>query len=87
MDFKAAADGLMGCGGHTAAFEETMESNRSLSVDGVGRFRINVFHQRGEVAPVARLIKSNIGAAISSRSRSRSNFSFRTANPWWISAK
>jgi twitching motility protein PilU len=44
----------------TAAFEETMESNLSLSVDGVGRFRINVFYQRGEVAIVARLIRSNI---------------------------
>jgi twitching motility protein PilU len=44
----------------TAAFEDTMESNLSLSVDGVGRFRINVFYQRGEVAIVARLIKSNI---------------------------
>jgi twitching motility protein PilU len=46
----------------TAAFEETMESNLSLSVEGVGRFRVNVFYQRGEVALVARLIKSNIPA-------------------------
>ncbi len=44
----------------TAAFEETMESNLSLSMEGVGRFRINVYYQRGEVAIVARLIKSNI---------------------------
>jgi twitching motility protein PilU len=44
----------------TAAFEETMEANLSLSVDGVGRFRVNVFYQRGEVAMVARLIKSII---------------------------
>jgi twitching motility protein PilU len=44
----------------TASFEDTMEANLSLSVDGVGRFRINVFYQRGEVALVARLIKSNI---------------------------
>jgi twitching motility protein PilU len=44
----------------TAAFEETLESNLSLFVEGVGRFRINVFYQRGEVAVVARLIKSTI---------------------------
>jgi len=44
----------------TAAFEETMESNLSFTVDGVGRFRLNVFYQRGEVALVARLIKSEI---------------------------
>jgi twitching motility protein PilU len=44
----------------TAAFEETMESNLSLSVEGVGRYRVNVYHQRGEVALVVRLIKSDI---------------------------
>ena len=43
----------------TAAFEDTMESNLSLSVEGVGRYRINVFYQRSEVALVARLIKSD----------------------------
>jgi twitching motility protein PilU len=44
----------------TAAFEETMESNLSLSIEGVGRYRINVYFQRGEVALVVRLIKSDI---------------------------
>jgi twitching motility protein PilU len=44
----------------TAAFEDTMECNLSLSVEGVGRFRVNVYYQRGEVALVARLIKSKI---------------------------
>ena len=43
-----------------ASFEETLESNLSLSVDDVGRFRLNVFFQRGEVALVARFIKSRI---------------------------
>jgi twitching motility protein PilU len=43
-----------------AAFEETMESNLSLSVEGVGRYRVNVYFQRGEVAVVIRLIKSVI---------------------------
>jgi twitching motility protein PilU len=44
----------------TADFEETMEANLSLAVEGVGRFRLNVYYQRGEVALVARLIKSRI---------------------------
>lgn len=43
-----------------ASFEESFESNLSLSVDDVGRFRLNVFYQRGEVALVARFIKSKI---------------------------
>lgn len=37
-------------------FEETMELNMALSLDDSGRFRINVFRQRGEVAMVARYI-------------------------------
>jgi twitching motility protein PilU len=41
----------------TAAFEDTMEPNLALSVEGLGRYRINVYYQRGEVALVARLIK------------------------------
>jgi len=44
----------------TAAFEETMESNLSLSIEGVGRYRVNAYYQRGEVAVVVRLIKSII---------------------------
>lgn len=43
-----------------AAFEDTFESNLSLSVDDVGRFRVNVYFQRGEVAMVVRYIKSKI---------------------------
>jgi twitching motility protein PilU len=45
-----------------AAFERTLESNMSLAVEGVGRFRINVFQQRGEVAMVVRAIKSEVPA-------------------------
>lgn len=41
-------------------FEETMELNMALSVEGVGRYRINLFRQRGEVAMVIRYIKGNI---------------------------
>ncbi len=43
-----------------ALFEETLEANLSFSKPGLGRFRVNVFYQRGEVAVVARLIKSEI---------------------------
>jgi len=41
-------------------FEEEMELDTAFSIDGVGRFRINVFRQRGEEALVIRQIKSNI---------------------------
>ena len=43
-----------------AEFEEEMELDTAFSIDGVGRFRINVFRQRGEEALVIRQIKSNI---------------------------
>lgn len=38
-------------------FEQTLEMNFALSLHGIGRFRINVFRQRGEVAMVVRYIK------------------------------
>ena len=41
-------------------FESTKESNFALHVDGIGRFRLNVFYQRGEVSVVLRRIKSTI---------------------------
>ena len=41
-------------------FDETMEFNMALSVEGIGRYRVNVFRQRGEVAMVVRYIKGNI---------------------------
>jgi twitching motility protein PilU len=41
-------------------FEATMELNMALSVSGIGRFRINLFRQRGEVAMVVRYIKGQI---------------------------
>lgn len=41
-------------------FDETMELNMALSVEGIGRYRINIFRQRGEVAMVVRYIKGNI---------------------------
>lgn len=41
-------------------FEETLEMNFALSLPGIGRFRVNVFKQRGEVSMVIRFIKSVI---------------------------
>ncbi len=41
-------------------FEATLELNIAISLTNVGRFRVNVFRQRGEVAMVIRYIKGNI---------------------------
>ncbi|MGD8558469.1 MAG: PilT/PilU family type 4a pilus ATPase [Gammaproteobacteria bacterium] len=42
------------------SFETNMEMNLALSKPNVGRFRINIFRQRGELAMVVRYIKSSI---------------------------
>lgn len=41
-------------------FEREWELNMALPLEGVGRFRVNVFKQRGDVAMVIRYIKSTI---------------------------
>jgi len=41
-------------------FEETMECNLSVSVEGIGRFRYNMYVQKNETAMVVRYIKSKI---------------------------
>ena len=41
-------------------FEETMEMNFALGIHDVGRFRVNVFRQRGEASMVIRHIKNII---------------------------
>lgn len=41
-------------------FEKTRECNFAISKKGVGRFRVNVFRQRGEVGMVVRHIKTDI---------------------------
>jgi twitching motility protein PilU len=41
-------------------FEEEWEQNFAISVEDIGRFRVNVFMQRGEVGMVMRHIKSDI---------------------------
>ena len=43
-----------------AAFDETMEANLSYSFGQAGRFRVNVFLQRGEMGMVIRQIKSQV---------------------------
>ena len=43
-----------------AIFEQELEYNMALSLKEAGRFRINVFKQRGEIAMVIRAIKSEI---------------------------
>ncbi|MFM7784138.1 MAG: hypothetical protein ACKPE6_05780, partial [Gammaproteobacteria bacterium] len=39
-------------------FETTLEFNMALSLNELGRFRVNVYRQRGEVSMVARDIKT-----------------------------
>ncbi len=41
-------------------FEATMEMNLGMSLKNIGRFRINIYTQRGEVSMVIRYIKSDI---------------------------
>lgn len=41
-------------------FEETRECNFALSRSGIGRFRVNVFQQRGQVGMVLRRIETHI---------------------------
>lgn len=41
-------------------FEAKMELNSAISIQGVGRFRVNVFRQRGDVAMVIRYIQGEI---------------------------
>jgi len=41
-------------------FEETLELDFSFGISGVGRFRCNLFHQRGAVGAVYRLIPERI---------------------------
>jgi len=46
--------------GMVPAFERNLEANMALAVKDAGRFRVNVFKQRGEVGMVIRAIKSEI---------------------------
>ncbi len=41
-------------------FKRTMEMNFAISLQGIGRFRVNIFRQRGEVSIVVRYIQIHI---------------------------
>ncbi|HEX5276284.1 MAG TPA: PilT/PilU family type 4a pilus ATPase [Fluviicoccus sp.] len=58
-DVKRLAYSIMN-EGQTREFEANLECDLAVSMEGMGRFRFNIFMQRGEVALVARLIKSKI---------------------------
>jgi twitching motility protein PilU len=44
----------------TRSFESTWECDLAIALEGLGRFRVNVFRQRGEVAVVVRHINAKI---------------------------
>jgi twitching motility protein PilU len=48
------------CADQIAEFEATLEMNLGISRPRLGRYRVNVYRQRGEVAMVVRHIKSEI---------------------------
>ena len=58
-DVEALANALM-TERQRAVFEETMEMNLGISSSKLGRFRVNVFRQRGAVGVVVRTIKTTI---------------------------
>jgi twitching motility protein PilT len=47
-------------GDQIARFEKDFEVDLSFGVEGMGRFRVNVFYQRGTVAAVLRVIPYNV---------------------------
>ena len=56
---KEIAYGVMDAA-QIAEFEKTLEMNLAISEPGVGRFRVNIFRQRGEISMVIRNIKTDI---------------------------
>ena len=58
-DVEALANSVM-TERQRAVFEETMEMNLAIASSKLGRFRINVFRQRGSVGVVVRKIKTEI---------------------------
>ena len=42
------------------AFEATMECDLAIAIDGLGRFRVNVYRQRGDVGVVVRHVNARI---------------------------
>jgi twitching motility protein PilT len=43
-----------------ARYEQDLELDLSFGIDGLGRFRVNVFYQRGSVAAVLRMIPATV---------------------------
>jgi len=58
-DTDALANSVMSAE-ESEAFRTTKEMNLGLSLEGLGRFRVNVLRQRGSTAMVIRQIKTNI---------------------------
>lgn len=56
---KEIAYGVMDAA-QVAEFERTLEMNLAITEPGVGRFRVNIFRQRGEISMVIRNIKTDI---------------------------
>ena len=46
-----------------AEFERTLEMNLAIGESGIGRFRVNIFRQRGEISMVIRNIKTELPKA------------------------
>ena len=57
---EALANAVMRTDRQRKEFEETMEMNLALAFDDLGRFRVNIFRQRGNVGFVIRQIKVEI---------------------------
>jgi twitching motility protein PilU len=58
-DVKEMANSMMN-EAQIQEFEDTMEMNFAVPLKGVGRFRINIFQQRGETSIVIRYIRTTI---------------------------
>lgn len=58
-DTKALAYSIMNAD-QQETFEKELEINLAISQPGLGRYRVNIFHQRNQVALVFRHIKSDI---------------------------
>ena len=58
-DVKSLAYGIM-TEKQIAQFEATLEMNFALHAQNVGRFRVNVYQERGETAMVIRYVRENI---------------------------
>ncbi len=58
-DVKKIAYGVMN-EEQRAQFDKNPEMNLAIMHEGIGRFRVNIFQQRGEVAMVCRTIKTDI---------------------------